>query len=55
MFHLHFGDDAKQLLTALGDQLLIGEFAPDGTFLSANDLYCDFVGHDRACDQRQTA
>jgi methyl-accepting chemotaxis protein len=48
MFHLHFGDDAKRLLTALGDQLLIGEFAPDGTMLSVSDRYCDFIGQDRA-------
>jgi methyl-accepting chemotaxis protein len=47
MFHLHFGDNAKRLLAALGDQLLIAEFAPDGTILSVSDRYCDFVGQDR--------
>ena len=35
-------------VAVIGRLAFIVEFAPDGTFLSANDLYCEFVGRDRA-------
>ena len=43
MFHPDFGGDAKRVLAALSRQLLVAEFAPDGTVLSANDGFCAFL------------
>ena len=48
MFLSRLGGDGDRILAALGRQLLVVELALDGTFLSANDNYCDLVGLDRA-------
>ena len=46
--HLPDFGGAKEILAAISSQFLLVELSPDATFLSANDRYCDFVGHDRA-------
>jgi methyl-accepting chemotaxis protein len=46
MFHPDFGGDAKRTLAALSRQIQVVEFAPDGTILSANDVYCAFLDRD---------
>ena len=48
MFHSHFGGDAKDVLAALSSELLLIELTPDGKFISVNNVYCTFVGHDGA-------
>jgi len=44
----NFGGDAKRVLAALSRQLMVTELAPDGTILSANEIYCAFLDRDLA-------
>jgi len=46
--HLPDFGGAKRMIAAVSSQFLMVELSPDATFLSANDLYCGFVGQDRA-------
>ena len=48
MFHPGFGGDANRTLDALRRQFMYIELAPDGTILTANDLFCALVERDLA-------
>jgi methyl-accepting chemotaxis protein len=48
MLHPDLGGDAKRVLAALKEQFQYLEFAPDGTILTANAVYCEILGRDLA-------
>ena len=44
MLGLDFGSDAKRILQALNQSLMIVEYAPDGTVIAANENFCRLLG-----------
>ena len=48
MLHPDFGGDAKRVLNAIGRNLAIIEFEPNGKIIAANENFCRLLGYEPA-------